>query len=117
MAVHDADQTRDVMRQFGAAPVAIVIDEGKVVLQTYARTDRNYRRHQRRQTSVLRILRRVIRSQKRAAIEKQPARQAAPAHHANGIGAMSLLGARLRQLVAVLLDMTQRGILRDACSA
>lgn len=39
LAVHDTDEAGDVMREFGAAAVAFVVDEGEIVFEADAAAD------------------------------------------------------------------------------
>ena len=68
VAIHHADEPRHVVRKFGAAPVAIVVDEGEVVLQADARADGNHCGHHCCEALVAGILGGVIGSQEHPAV-------------------------------------------------
>ncbi len=108
VAVHYANQARHVVRQLRAATVAVVVDEREVVFETDARTNRNYTGQQCRQLSVIGVLAGVVGRQKCAAVQKEAPSQAAPPHNANGVGAMSVLRPRLRQMLAAFFYVPQR---------
>ena len=117
VAIHHADQAGHIVREFRAAAVAVVVDEGEVVLETDARADGNNRGQQRGKALVVGILVGVVGSQKRPPIEEQSARQAAPPDDADRIGAMPILGPRLGQVFAAFFHMAQRGVRRRVSGA
>src|SRR5579872_3739516 len=88
VAIHHAHQSGNVVREFRAAPVAVVVDEREVVFQTDTSADGNYGGQQSRKLLVVGILDGVIRSQERATIQEQSACQAAPSDNADRIGAV-----------------------------
>ena len=107
-AVHHAQQRGDVVRQLGAAAVSGRIDVAEVVLEADAGDDGHDGRHDAREDRAIVVARRIVRDQKRAPIEEQPARPRPPADDAERVGGMAVLGPRLRQIGGASLHVGQR---------
>ena len=107
VTVHHSHQARDIVRQFRAASVSVVINERKVVFKTDSRAHGDHASQQRRKTLVVGILVGVIGDQKGPPVEKQSSRQIAPPDNANGIRAMPILGSRLREMFATFLHVAK----------
>ena len=107
-AIHHAEQRRDVVRQLGAAAIPGRIDVAEVVLEADAGDDGHHGRHDAREDRAIVVARRIVRNQKRAPIEEQPACPRPPADDAERVGGMAVLRPRLRQIGGASLHVGER---------
>ena len=108
--VHHAEQAGDVVGQLRAAAEALVVDGREVILEADAGAHRTDRGENPLEHHIRRVGRRVVADEEGAAVEVQAAREGPPAHDADGVRAVAVLRARLRQVRRARLDVAERGV-------
>ena len=107
MAIHHAQETGDVVRQFGAASVADRIEMGKQISEIDSRANGANRGESTGEDFAILIGRRVVRNEKRSTVEKKTACSIATTNHAHRIRGMAELRPHLRQIPGPLRDVAQ----------
>jgi len=104
--VHHAEERREVVRELGPRPEAIVVDVREVVFEVDPRADRDDRQQDPGQDRAVGVVpRRVVRGKECPPVEKQAAGPLAATDDRDGVGGVPEFGPGLRQVLGALLDV------------
>ena len=105
IAVHDADESADIVWKFCAASVPLVVDGGKVVFETDSPADGNDSAENACQALIGRVKRGVVSDEECSAIEEESPCGLSSPDDRHGIGAVPVFGPGFADVLGALLHV------------